>query len=659
MSEKSPGHRPRRTKAEKVARARKGKSSDPTLNGRGGRQKFVNGTVAELMQRRQKTLAAPMNGPDAVGDDTVHPIFNRFHTNFRYSDVKAVIKAIDEADVVERVEARIASRKKKKTGRPPIISYRALLVAMLLTAIDGKGCLCSEIARTLYFRLPPKAMKKLNVSPLPPHPNQTEAKRQAWRTERQVRSALKRFLTTLDPSIHPTGREVPWTELRTRDRALTPEQILDNHDALSLVCNRILRTSYSLLPVSVRKKYRGSGCIDGTPLRLNTRGRGVESLTASTDPNAGFYVRTGDHSDDGSATLRKGFFAYDINLIVGACDWLGENQYLPALPLAMHLEAPGIDPSGAARYAMADLASTFHQPRFLAGDGLYANATAKSFHTPARSLGWKLVLPILDDNLGIQANSDGLVMVEGDWYCPSIPPVLINATKEFRAKTIDRAEYLRRIGAREPYLAHLKENNKSGTQRWGCPASGSHPAVMCALKPRSEQVTFLGSIGRRRLKERIIADPDTQTNGIWPKPCRQEFVTIDLRPENEHTKDAAKFRQDLRFGTDDHTDTYNALRQSQEGFHGFAKDEAYEALGSPGKRRSRGYAAQFLFSAVLLAAAGIRKVRVFLEESKDQKDANNDLYVIRHKRFGSHATTHLPPGTKGARGDPEYEEGVA
>jgi hypothetical protein len=113
-----------------------------------------------------------------------------------------------------------------------------------------------------------------------------------------------------------------------------------------------------------------------------------------------------------------------------------------------------------------------------------------------------------------------------------------------------------------------------------------------------------------------------------------------------------------QYGTDQHTDLYNALRQSQEGLHGFAKDEGYEALGSPGKRRSRGYAAQSLFAAVLLAAAGIRKVGVFLRKSKDQKDANGNRFVKRHKRVGEHATTHLPPGTKGARGDPEYDKGV-
>lgn len=662
MSEVSPGQRSfvakkaAASQAKVSARKRGQKSKDASKTARGLRQKFENGTITELLARRELALGGPMNGPGAVGDDTIHGIFGRFDTKFADKAVDDVFDAITRADVVDRVEARIGKVKKKK-GRPAAVGYRALLVALMLTAMDGKGCLCSEIARTLYFRLHPTSMALLDIKPLPPAASPDDVRRQVWRTERHVRSAMRRFLATIDPSIHPTGKEVEWTDLRDRDRRLTPEEILDNHDALTLVCNRILRIPYTLLPAKVRAKYRGSACIDATPLRLHARGRGVDNTLASTDPNAGFYVRTGDHADHGDQTVRKAFFAYDINLMVAACDWLGDNQYLPALPIAMHLDAPGVDGAGAARRVMSDLAANVHKPRYLAGDGLYANATAETFHLPARSLGWQLVLPILDDHTGIQGSADGLILVEGQWYCPSIPKVLIDATKDFRAGTIDRGTYLQRIGARGTYRARNKGTNGSGTQRWGCPASGSHPAVICALKPRSEENKFIGGpVLGVRLKDRITPDPDTQTNGAWPKPCRQESVTIDLRPDNETGVDLAKYLQDLPFGTDAHTDTYNALRQSQEGLHGFAKDEGKEALGSSGKRRMRGYAAQSLFAAVLLAAAGIRKVRSFLAKAKT--DDNGDLYVPRNKRNDDHAPTHLPPGTKGTRGDPDIDENV-
>lgn len=69
-----------------------------------------------------------------------------------------------------------------------------------------------------------------------------------------------------------------------------------------------------------------------------------------------------------------------------------------------------------------------------------------------------------------------------------------------------------------------------------------------------------------------------------------------------------------------------------------------------------GYAAQSLFASVLLAAAGIRKIRAFLNRAVE--DANGDHHVKRHMRTCDHACTHLPPGSNGTRGDPCYDENV-
>lgn len=62
------------------------------------------------------------------------------------------------------------------------------------------------------------------------------------------------------------------------------------------------------------------------------------------------------------------------------------------------------------------------------------------------------------------------------------------------------------------------------------------------------------------------------------------------------------------------------------------------------KRRVPGLAAQSLFTALLLAAAGLRRVRTFHRHALT--DENGDLFVLRRERTGEHATTHLPPGTE-------------
>jgi hypothetical protein len=53
------------------------------------------------------------------------------------------------------------------------------------------------------------------------------------------------------------------------------------------------------------------------------------------------------------------------------------------------------------------------------------------------------------------------------------------------------------------------------------------------------------------------------------------------------------------------------LRNTIEGLNGYAKDPARQALAQPGRRRVRGIAACSLFTAVLLMAANIRKIRAW------------------------------------------------
>jgi hypothetical protein len=53
------------------------------------------------------------------------------------------------------------------------------------------------------------------------------------------------------------------------------------------------------------------------------------------------------------------------------------------------------------------------------------------------------------------------------------------------------------------------------------------------------------------------------------------------------------------------------LRNTTEGLNGFMKDPARQAPAQPARRRVRGIAAQSLFTALLLIAASIRKIRAW------------------------------------------------
>ena len=53
------------------------------------------------------------------------------------------------------------------------------------------------------------------------------------------------------------------------------------------------------------------------------------------------------------------------------------------------------------------------------------------------------------------------------------------------------------------------------------------------------------------------------------------------------------------------------MRNTIEGLNGYAKDPAHQALAQPARRRVRGIAAQSIFTALLLMAANIRKIRAW------------------------------------------------
>jgi hypothetical protein len=53
------------------------------------------------------------------------------------------------------------------------------------------------------------------------------------------------------------------------------------------------------------------------------------------------------------------------------------------------------------------------------------------------------------------------------------------------------------------------------------------------------------------------------------------------------------------------------LRNTIEGLNGYAKDPAHQALAQPGRRRVRGIGAQSIFTALLLTAVNIRKIRAW------------------------------------------------
>lgn len=259
----------------------------------------------------------------------------------------------------------------------------------------------------------------------------------------------------------------------------------------------------------------------------------------------------------------------------------------PAVVTGFTLDKPGHAPGPNAVRVLADVHRCGHPTGFLAGDRAYDNTTPDDFQLPARALGNRLVFDYRQDQLGLQAGTAGAQLIEGTRYCPALPSALVTATSDLHKEVIDQETWVRRIAARVPFRLVPKQHpDHEGHQRMPCPAAAGR--VQCPLKA--------SSLGRDpRLP---LAHPDPSPTGP-AKICTQQSITIP--PEAQH-------HQALPYGSPDWQRVYFRLRNSVEGFNGFAKDPLQEAIEQPGTRRIGGIAAQTLLPAFQLAHANRRKI---------------------------------------------------
>ena len=97
------------------------------------------------------------------------------------------------------------------------------------------------------------------------------------------------------------------------------------------------------------------------------------------------------------------------------------------------------------------------RPTSWPGPGL-TQCKPEDFQLPARSLGYQLVLDYKIDQLGHQDTHQGMILVDGSFYCPAMPEPLINATKDLRDGKIDGAIHRARIAERKHFAIRARAN---------------------------------------------------------------------------------------------------------------------------------------------------------------------------------------------------------
>jgi hypothetical protein len=520
---------------------------------------------------------------------------------------------IDRSGKAPVIEAALAHR----TGRRRPLPVRAVLTALLCLALDDRPLFLTEVTRMLFCQLPPASRRLLGV------PGTVTTGRAFKAAYRRVRYCFHAIVSAADPSALPKNRRLTQDELAARIKPMTPDQATAARDRLEALVNALLEASVSVLTDDERAASGGCTGLDATPVPLFSRGPSRRAGLCASDPDGGWYVREGDHrdrEDDKGKPPRKIAWALEATIATTARP-PGAPPAHPNLAIGMAMTRPGEDPGGTGARVLASAAARGHKPGWLGYDRAYTAALPDRFHLPARALGYSPVMDYRADQLGIQASSGGALLVEGTWYCPALPEPLITATASLRDHLITRELYDQQIAARACYQLKRKDGpDADGYQRLTCPAAGHHPRLICPLRP--------ASLTPRDGRPKVLQPPQEP-----PRLCRQTAITI--APDI-----GARYRQDLPYGSPAWHQCYATLRNTIEGLNGYAKDTAHQALAAPARRRIRGIAACSLFTALLLMAANIRKIRAW--RALTASDQNRITRRARRRRTS--LPGYLPDG---------------
>jgi hypothetical protein len=524
------------------------------------------------------------------------------------------IRLVDHMGVLEQLDVWKGEAAKGPGGRPVTFSYRALLVALVACAITHQPLHLSQVCDVMFRQCNSKYRAVLDIPDPPAHHDDL-----GWAARyRNVRTRFADLIDLMDPSDTPKNRRLDpeaflsLVEQRRAERSDGDRAV--RHGRLEWFINRILQASLDLVPDDITKQWGGWVGVDATlvtsharPPRQTRRAKSSDApifVKHSADPDAAWYARRGDHrSDDGNEpggpTKEKFAWGFEATLAISGPDDAAEPSRFPNLAVGMAvLDKPGHNVGENGVRALAQVRERGYPAGLVAADRAYSNSRPDSFQLPARALDYGLILDYKSDQLGVKAEAQGFLQIEGAWYCPAIPQTLIDATIDFREHRIDEATYQARLQERWKHRARPKSKpDVEGHIRLGCPAAGPSPLVRCDLKPASIRPETRGRV-------RIALKSDLKTTP--PPSCSQQSVTIAPGA-------GAKFDQDLLYGSPEWQAAYATLRNTNEGYHGYVKDGSREALADPGSRRLHGVAPQSVLTALCLMAANVRKIRTFLE----------------------------------------------
>ncbi len=202
---------------------------------------------------------------------------------------------IDSSGVAGKLESRLV----KNTGRPRQMKVRAILVALLLLAIDDRPLHIKAATKLLFCLLPGAWQAELGITA------EATGRKAFLARYRQARYLFGLVLAVVDPSAEPKDRVLPAKELAARRKKLGEAELAARQVALEGLVADLLEASVKVCSADELAGFDGSVGLDATPVPLWSRGPSVRRGTCASDPDGGL-VRARGRPPGGHRARRQG-----------------------------------------------------------------------------------------------------------------------------------------------------------------------------------------------------------------------------------------------------------------------------------------------------------------------------------------------------------------
>ena len=526
-------------------------------------------------------------------------------------------------------------------GPTPWLNETQLVTLMLWLALSRRPVLVTEM-RKFLLGADKELMEMLGIT-VDPEVSRVAVYHRAYRTYRRVVA----LMNPEPESVYRRLTPFEYNELvARRDKVACAARRVRAHT----FANALLYGSWMLLPRDTRRSYKGDVAVDATAVISPAPGRASHARVGadgaivppllSSDPGAGWYRREGNH--DGSSTSRaKTMYNRTKDVLAWAreattCVSYGEG--VPKIILAMSLDNPGKHVAQNALICLDALVDRGIPVGHFVADRAYLPGTkAHELAEPLRARGHKLVFDYPKDQLGQQASAHGALLIEGSWYCPSMPQALRDATKDYMHREmgdperLSEAVYEERIAQREQYRLSPKERpDAEGFARLQCPAVGPYASVAC---PRREPHPASLDKPKGRVLLPLLVEPA-------PKVCEQQTITVA-------PSEGAKYRQEYPYKSTQWQKHFTEGRQSVESLNKSVKDGGFNPIDDPERRRRRGWAPQLIAIVVLIVATNTRKIIAWIEDRIDEAERPvtraRRRVLSAGRKLSSSADANAPP----------------